>query len=138
MKDTLLIVVIFGGFIVSIWLSYKFFMRGFTDAEKVAGLVPKDFKPEWQYRLGDTYVGYEGATRRLVVVDWPRAKVLTPAEIRSITPEDESVAGLKHRWVVVGVDDAKAPRLRIWFRFSTRARNEWLAKLEALRSGATA
>ena len=136
MKDYVLIIVIFGGFLVAIWLSYKFFMRGFTDEEKVAGLLPKDFKPDWHYRLGDTYVGYETASRRLAVVDWPRAKVLTPAEIRSINAEDESVAGLKHRWVVVGVDDAKAPRLRIWFRFSTKARDEWLAKLTALTSGA--
>ena len=135
MKDTLLIIVIFGGFIVGIWLSYKFFMRGFTDEEKVAGLLPKDFKPDWHYRLGDTYVGYEAANRRMAIVDWPRAKVLAPNEIRSVSAEDESVAGLKHRWVVVGVDDAKAPRLRIWFRFSTKARDEWLAKLTALKSG---
>jgi len=136
MKDTLLIVGIFGGFIVAIWFSYRFFMRGFTDEEKVAGKIPEGFKPDWHYRLGDTYVGYEGATRRLVIVDWPRAKVLAPGEIRSLAAEDESVAGIKHRWVAIGVDDAKAPKLRIWFRFSTKARNEWLAKLEALRSAA--
>ena len=136
MKDTLLIAVIFGGFIVAIWLSYKFFMRGFTDEEKVAGLLPRDFKPDWHYRLGDTYVGYEGANRRVAIVDWPRSKVLAPDEIQSLSAEDESVAGLKHRWVVVGVDDAKAPKLRFWFRFSAKARDEWLAKLAALKSGA--
>ena len=134
MKDTLLIVVIFGGFIVGIWLSYKFFMRGHTDEEKVAALIPAGFKPDWQYRLGDTYVGYEGASKRLVLVDWPHAKVLSPADMRSVAAEDESVAGIKHRWVVVGVDDPKVTRLRIWFRFATKARNEWLQKLSALKA----
>lgn len=138
LKDTLLIVVIFGGFLVAIWLSYKFFMRGHTDEEKVAGLVPAGFKPDWDYRLGDTYVGYENASRRLVVVDWPHAKVLTPAEVRSLAPEDESVVGIKHRWIVVGVDDPKVPRLRVWFRFSAQARDEWLAKLNALKAGGAA
>ena len=109
MKDTLLIVVIFGGFIVTIWLSYKFFMRGFTDKEKIAGLMPAGFKPDWQYEMGDTYLGYENASRRLVVIDWPRAKVVAPAEM-TVTPEDESVAGLKHRWLVVGVNDPATPR----------------------------
>jgi len=133
MSDTALIVVIFGGFIVSIWLSYKFFMRGFTDEEKVAALKPRDFKPDWEYRLGDTYVGYEGASARLVVVDWPHAKIMSPSDVRSVTAEDESVAGLKHRWIVIGVDDPKVSRLRIWFRFSARARNDWLTKLSAIR-----
>ncbi len=133
MKDYIIIIAIFGGLIVAIWLSYKFFMRGFTDEEKVAGLVPKDFKPDWQYRMGDTYVGYEGASGRLVVVDWPRAKVLRPSDIRSITAEDESVAGVKHRWIAFGLDDAKVPKLRLWFRFSAAAREEWLKKLTALQ-----
>ena len=135
MSDTVLIVVVFGGMIVSIWLSYIFFMRGHTDKEKVAALLPKDFKPDWHYRGGDTYAGYESATRRLVLVDWPIAKTVTPQQVRSVEPVDESIAGLKHRWVVVTVDDPKNPRYRVWFQFKAHARDQWFSKLKALKEG---
>ena len=136
MGDTLLIVVVFGGMTISIWLSYKFFMRGFTDAEKVAALVPKDFKPDWTYRRGDTYVGYEGASRRLALVDWPHGKVVGLDDVRSIEAFDDSIGGIKHHWVAIKVNDPKVPQYRLWFRFSRGARDEWLAKLAALKAGA--
>jgi hypothetical protein len=133
MTDTMMILVVFVGMVVSIWLSYLFFMRGNTDAEKVAKLLPAGFKPDWHFRGGDTYVGFEGATNRLALVDWPHARVVALGEVRSIERFDESIAGLKHRWVVVAVDDPKVPRYRLWFRFNSAARDQWLAKLQALK-----
>ncbi len=138
MGDTLLIVVVFGGMTISIWLSYKFFMRGSTDAEKVAKLLPAGFKPDWQYRFGDTYAGFEAANDRLVLVDWPHAITAAPRAIRSVEKMDESIWGLKHRWIVVKVDDPKVPQSRLWFRFSTRARDEWYSKLLALKNASPA
>jgi hypothetical protein len=135
MSDTFLIVIVFGGMIVSIWLSYIFFMRGNTDKEKVARLLPQPFKPDWEYRGGDTYAGYEGGNRRLALVDWPIATAVTLDKVRSIEPVNESIAGLKHRWIVVTVDDAKNPRYRVWFRFNAHARDQWLSKLRALKEG---
>ena len=134
MGDTLLIVVVFGGMTISIWLSYKFFMRGSTDAEKVAKLLPAGFKPDWEYRFGDTYAGFETANDRLVLVDWPHAIAVTPRVIKSVEKMDESIWGLKHRWVVVKVDDPKVPQSRLWFRFSASARDEWYSKLLALKN----
>jgi hypothetical protein len=136
MGDTILIVVVFGGFTATIWLSYKFFMRGSTDADKVAALKPEGFKPDWEYRMGDTYVGFEGASSRLVLVDWPHGKSITPGDVVSVEKVDESIWGLKHRWVVVGVQDPKVPRYRLWFRFNASARDEWLAKIAALKGSA--
>jgi hypothetical protein len=138
MGDTLLIVVVFGGMTISIWLSYKFFMRGSTDAEKVARLLPAGFKPDWSYRLGDTYAGYESANDRFVLVDWPHAITITPRAIKSVEKWDESIWGLKHRWVVVKVDDPKVPQSRLWFRFNRRARDEWYSKLMALKNASPA
>jgi hypothetical protein len=138
MGDTLLIVVVFGGMTISIWLSYKFFMRGSTDAEKVARLQPPGFKPDWEYRFGDTYAGYEGANDRLVLVDWPHAITIAPRAIKSVEKWDESIWGLKHRWVVIKVDDPKVPQSRLWFRFKRRARDEWYAKLMALKNASPA
>lgn len=133
MNDTVMIVVIFVGMVVSIWLSYKFFMRGNTDAEKVAALLPPAFKPDWHYRGGDTYVGYESASKRLALVDWPHARTVNVDEVRTIDREDESVAGLKHRWVIIGVDDPKVSRYRLWFRFNAHARDQWYEKLRGLK-----
>ena len=133
MFDTLLILVVFSGITIGIWLSYKFFMHVSTDAEKVAKLLPPGFKPDWEFRFGDTYVGFEGTNDRLALVDWPHAKVVTPQKIESIEKVDESICGLKHRWLVINVDDPKTPHYRVWFRFSSRARDEWYAKLLALK-----
>ena len=119
MGDTLLIIIVFGGMTVSIWLSYKFFMRGSTDAEKVSALLPAGFKPDWEYRYGDTYAGYESSSDRLALVDWPHAKVVSPREVRAVEKVDESSGGIKHRWVVLKVDDPKVPRYRLWFRFDS-------------------
>jgi hypothetical protein len=132
MLDTLLILVIFGGITIGVWLSYKFFMHGHTDKEKVASLLPPGFKPDWEFRCGDTYVGFERASDRLALVDWPHAKVVKAREIGSVEKVDESICGLKHRWLVINVDDPKTPRYRVWFRFSLSARDEWYAKLIAL------
>ena len=59
---------------------------------------------------------------------------VAPRDVVSVEKMDESIWGLKHRWGVVGVPDAKVPRYRLWFRFNSRARDEWLAKLAALKS----
>src|SRR5436305_14541690 len=67
---------IFIVFSFGIWFSYRLFMRGNTDQEKVAALLPADFKPDVFYRKGDTYVGYEKRGNRMVLVDWPHAKVI--------------------------------------------------------------
>jgi hypothetical protein len=136
MGDTALIIVIFAAMVVSIWLSYLFFMRGNTDKEKVAALLPRDFKPDWHYRGGDTYAGYESATHRVALVDWPQARTVDVGQIRSVEKFDESIAWLKHRWVIVTVDDPKTPRYRLWFQFNAHARDQWYAKLAALK-GAT-
>ncbi|HXN16512.1 MAG TPA: hypothetical protein VN878_09040 [Usitatibacter sp.] len=138
MGDTLLIVVVFGGMTIAIWLSYKFFMRGSTNKEKVASMLPKGFKPDWAFRCGDTYVGFESASDRLALVDWPHAKVVSPREIISIEKLDDSVWGLKHRWIVVTLDDPKIPRYRVWFRFRKGLRDEWYSKLLALQNASRA
>src|ERR1035437_7673293 len=51
---TLIGILIFVGFTIGIWFSYRLFMRGDTDEEKVAALLPSDFKPDLFYRTGDT------------------------------------------------------------------------------------
>ena len=66
---TIVGILIFVGFTIGIWFSYRLFMRGNTDEEKVAALLPPDFKPDLVYRKGDTYVGYEKGKNRLVLVD---------------------------------------------------------------------
>src|ERR1700681_4719121 len=81
---------IFVVFIVAIWFSYRLFMRGDTYEEKVARLLPQDFKPDIFHRKGDTYVGYEKGRNRLVLVDWPHGKVLAPSEVVSLQPIQES------------------------------------------------
>lgn len=124
-----LLVLIFVGFVVGIWFSYRLFMRGHTDEEKVAALLPPDFKPDLFHRKGDTYVGYEKAKDRLVLVDWPHAKVLSPREVKSLEPERESVLGVSHYWVAVNVPDPKFSRYRIWFQFRSAPRDEWHRRL---------
>ena len=37
---------IFAAFVVGIWFSFRLFMRGDTAAERVAALLPADFKPD--------------------------------------------------------------------------------------------
>ncbi len=130
MKDLLVTIVLVGGMTVGIWFSYRLFMRGDTDVERVRGKLPADFKPEWSYRCGDTYVGYEAARDRVVVVDYPRSAVMTAADLKDLGTEDESVLGIVHRWIVVTAADAT--KLRIWFRLSQGKRDAMLAKLKGL------
>ena len=126
---TVIGILVFGGFTVGIWYSYRLFMRGDTAEEKVAALLPSDFKPDLFHRKGDTYVGYEKHTNRLVLVDWPHAKVLVPKEVLSLDPEHETLLGLKHHWVAVKVPDAEFSRYRIWFQFRRAQRDLWLGQL---------
>ncbi|SRR5260221_12741878 len=49
---TLIGILIFVGFTIGIWFSYRLFMRGNTPEEKVAALLPGDFKPDLFYRKG--------------------------------------------------------------------------------------
>jgi hypothetical protein len=127
--STLVGVGIFVGLTVGIWLSYRLFMRGDTYEEKVAALLPPDFKPDVFHRKGDTYVGYEKARDRLVLVDWPHARVLSPKEVVSIAPVHESTLGVTHHWVAVGVPGATFSPFRIWFQFRSEKRDAWLRQL---------
>src|SRR5207244_3032411 len=101
--DTLIGVGIFVVFIFGIWVSYRLFMRGDTYEEKVAALLPPDFKPDLLHRKGDTYVGYEKARDRLVLVDWPHGKVLAAKDVAALEPVQESTLGITHYWVAVKV-----------------------------------
>ncbi len=122
-------VLIFVGFTIGIWLSFRLFMRGDTAQEKVAALLPSDFKPDLFYRKGDTYVGYEKKNNRLVLVDWPHAKVLSPKDVRSLEPVHESMLGITHHWLAVNVPDTDFSRYRIWFQFRRTKRDEWHGRL---------
>lgn len=126
---TLIGTLVFGGFTIGIWISYRLFMRGNTDEEKVAALLPSDFRPDLFHRKGDTYAGYEKAKDRLALVDWPHAKVLSAKEVLSLQPEQESVLGITHHWIAVHVQDPKFSRYRIWFQFRRAKRDSWLRQL---------
>jgi hypothetical protein len=126
---TVIGILIFAGFTIGIWLSYRLFMRGDTAEEKVAALLPLDFKPDLFHRKGDTYVGYEKGKNRLALVDWPHAKVLSPTDILSLEPMDQSMLGVKHHWVTVNVPDPAFSRYSIWFQFRRAKRDEWLGRL---------
>jgi hypothetical protein len=131
MFGPMLLIVIFGGFVVGIWFSYRLFMRGDTNAERVASRLPPGFKADWSWRMGDTYVGYEKAGDRLALVDYPLGTVVSPSEVRSMEPMDDGMLGVVHRWIVVTVP-REPPQMRIWFRFSPAKRAEILARLKAL------
>jgi hypothetical protein len=122
-------VAIFVGFIVLIWFSYRLFMKGDTAKEKVAALLPSDFKPDFFHRKGDTYVGYEKENQRLVLVDWPHAKVLRPEHVSSLEPVQESMLGITHHWLAVSVPDPNFSRFRIWFQFRRTKRDAWHGRL---------
>lgn len=132
MRDLLLIVVMFGGVIIGIWLSYRLFMRGDTNAERVASRLPKGFAADWSWRRGDTYVGYDGKSRRLAIVDYPHAVLIDPRDVKSIEPMDEDIAWIVHRWLVVHVP-TEPGKLRVWFGLSKAQREATLAKLQSLR-----
>jgi cbb3-type cytochrome oxidase subunit 3 len=126
---TIVGILIFVGFTVGIWFSYRLFMRGDTAEEKVAALLPPDFKPDLFHRKGDTYVGYEKAKNRLVLVDWPHAKVLSPTEVLSLESVHQSMLGVTHHWVAVNVPDPAFSQYRIWFQFRPAKRDAWLSQL---------
>jgi len=127
--STLVGLFIFVALTVGIWFSYRLFMRGDTYEEKVAALLPPDFKPDVFHQKGDTYVGYEKGRDRLVLVDWPHARVLSPGEVVSITPVHESTLGITHHWVAVGVPGPAFSPFRIWFQFRSEKRDAWLRQL---------
>ena len=126
---TVIFTLLFVALTFGIWLSFRLFMRGDTAREKVGALLPPDFKPDLSYRKGDTYVGYEKKSDRLVLVDWPHAKVLSPADVRSLEPVHESWLGIRHHWLAVNVPDADFPRYRIWFQFRPANLRAWQGRL---------
>ena len=121
--------IVFVGMVVAIWFSYRLFMRGDTHKERVATLLPPGFKPDISHRKGDTYVGYEKGKDRLVLVDWPHGKVLSPTEVRALKPVHERTLGITHYWLAVDVPDPAFPRYRIWFQFRRASRDVWLSRL---------
>jgi hypothetical protein len=127
--SNVLAVLVFAGLTVVIWLSYRLFMRGNTAKERVAALLPSDFKPDLFHRKGDTYVGYENENNRLVLVDWPHAKVLRPEDVRSLEPVHESMLGITHHWLAVSVPDANVSQFNIWFQFRRTRRDAWHVRL---------
>ena len=127
--NSILGVLIFVVTVVGIWFSYRLFMRGNTYEEKVAALLPSDFKPDLFHRKGDTYVGYEKGKNRLVLVDWPHGKVLSPKEVLSLEPVHETMLGITHHWVAVNVPDPDFSSYRIWFQFRRAKRDVWLGQL---------
>ena len=129
MVENLFGVLVFVVSTIGIWFSYRLFMRGDTYEEKVARLLPPGFKPDVFHMKGDTYVGYEKGNDRLVLVDWPHGKVLSPSEVVSLEPVHESTLGVTHHWVAVNVPDPAFPRYRIWFQFRRAKRDEWLGQL---------
>jgi hypothetical protein len=131
MNSALLLVLVFGGFSVGIWFSYRLFMRGDTNAERVAKHLPPDFKPEWSWRYGDTYVGYEPKSDRLALVDYPYGTVVKPRDVESIESYDEGTLGIVHRWVAVNVPQPHK-RYRLWCGMSTSRREAVLARLKGI------
>ncbi|HLX79988.1 MAG TPA: hypothetical protein VKS43_05325 [Burkholderiales bacterium] len=127
--SNVLVVLLFAVLIVGIWLSFQLFMRGDTARERIARLTPPDFKPDLFYSKGDTYVGYEYQNKRLVLIDWPHAKVLEPTDVRSLEPVHESLLGITHHWLAVNVSDPEFSRYRIWFQFRRAKLNEWRDRL---------
>ena len=127
--DTLVGTGIFAVFIIGIWFSYRLFMRGDTYKERVAKLLPRDYKPDIFHRQGDTYVGYEKATGKLAIVDWPHGRIMPANEVVSVEAVEETTLGITHHWVAVTVAEASFPVYRIWFQFRRAKRDEWLAQL---------
>ena len=130
MSDLVLLTCVFSGLIFGIWLSYRLFMRGDTNPERIASRLPPDFKPDWKWSKGDTCVAHESAPRRLALVDYPRGVVVPLADVVSIEPRDESVLGLVHRWIVVTVAGEPA-QYNIWFQFNASKRDEVLARMKS-------
>jgi hypothetical protein len=131
MSNTFLSLLIFGGFLVGIWASYRLFMRGDTNDERVASRLPKDFKADWSWRCGDTYVGYEPSSGRLAIVDYPHGTVVQARDVVAIEPSDEGALGIVHRWLVVSVPGTST-RFRLWFKLNGARRDATLARLKEI------
>jgi hypothetical protein len=132
MNDAIVLIVIFGAVTAGILFSHRLFMRGDTDGERVASRLPKGFRPEWSWRRGDTYVGYDRAVNRLAIVDYPHSVVVSPGEVRSVEPLDETIAWIVHRWLVVYVA-APPGKMRVWFGLSSGDRDATLKRLNNLQ-----
>jgi len=115
--------------VIGIWFSYRLFKRGYTPEERVAALLPRDFKPSVFHQKGDTYVGYETETGRLAIVDWPHGKVVSASDVRHLEPVQEMMLGVTHHWIAVDISVPLFPRYRIWFQFRRMKRDRWLARL---------
>jgi len=130
MTETILLVVLFiVGVAVAIWVSYRVFMRGDTDPERVTSRLPQGFKADWSWRRGDTYVGYDRGRDRIAIVDYPHAALLQPSEVRSVEQLDESVAWIVHRWLVLYVA-APPGKMRVWFGLSSADRESISKRLK--------
>jgi hypothetical protein len=132
MSDTvisvIIVVVLFGG----IWWNYRLFMRGNWPEDKTKLLLPADFKPDFFHVKADTYIGYEKSTNKIAMVEGQHAKVIEPKDVVSVEPEEESIWGVRHQWLVVNVRDRAFPRYRIWFRFDRRKRDQWHQRLREI------
>ena len=131
MSDTLMISIIFVGVTIGIVFSYRLFMRGDTNAERVAKHLPPGFKPEWSWRHGDTYVGYEAASDRLAIVDYPHGTVVKPRDVESIEAYDDGELGIVHRWIAITVPP-QHKRYRLWCGMSVSRREAVLTHLKGI------
>ncbi|HVS26714.1 MAG TPA: hypothetical protein VHE58_05385 [Burkholderiales bacterium] len=132
MSDTvisvIIVVVLFGG----IWWNYRLFMRGNWPEQKTKAMLPQNFSPDFFHVKADTYVGYEKKTNKIAVVEGQHARMIEPKDVVSVEPEEESIWGIRHQWLVVSVRDRAFPRYRIWFRFDRGARDEWRQRLKEI------
>lgn len=91
--------------------------------QSTVALLPSDFKLDFFHRKSDTYVGYEKKNNR------PRAKVLSPKDVRSLEPVHESMLDITHHWLSVDVQDPDFSQYRIWFQFRRAKRDVWHGRL---------
>jgi hypothetical protein len=138
MLNEILSVVLIIGLFAIIWWSYLMFMKGAHPEQRAQALLPADFKPDQFHVLADTYVGVEKTRNRIAFVDAKHVRVAAPGEIVSVEPEEESIWGVRHQWLVIGVRDSTVPQYRIWFRFDRGARDGWIQRLKDMCSGTAA
>ena len=122
-----------------------FFMHGKSNSKTGMNLLhpsqgssPLAATPLLRFKIARFWLRGECATERplmkfdidrLVLVDWPHAKVISAKEVVSLAPVHESTLGVTHHWVAVNVKDAAFSQYRIWFQFRRAKRDEWLAQL---------
>lgn len=134
MLNEILSAVLVVGLFAIIWWSYLLFMKGNHPEQKAQALLPANFTPDQYYLRADTYIGYEKAGNRLALVDARHVKVGPPADIVSVQAEEESIWGVRHQWLIVGVRNSPVTHYRVWFRFDRRARDGWLQRLKEISS----